>query len=90
MANYIISYDLNGRTPTHAQMDAHLNSGGYTRARILETVWYVKAPHDLNTVFSYINRILSDNDRLLVVQAMNAQVRNLLVDLDSLRKAWNE
>lgn len=41
MANYIVSYDLNGSTPTHKQMDAHIaKKAGWTRGRVLETVWY--------------------------------------------------
>lgn len=89
MANYIVSYDLNGRTPTHAEMDQHMGRAGYTRGRILETVWYVKTQQDLRTVYTYVNRILSDNDRLLVVLAANAHVRNVLLDLDALSQEWN-
>lgn len=89
MANYIVSYDLNGSTPTHHQMDQHLEKAGYTRGRILETVWYVKTTEDLATLFRYVNQILSVNDRLIVVHALNAHLRNLLVENNALIKEWN-
>ncbi len=41
MPAYFISYDLNGSTPTHAQMDKHLEQKYKLRQRILETVWFV-------------------------------------------------
>lgn len=88
MANYFVSYDLNGKVPTHAQMDAHLKKGGYGRGRILETVWFVKANADLDTVFNYVNSILSPNDRLIVILAENAMFRNLLIPNKILVDAW--
>jgi hypothetical protein len=90
VANYIVSYDLNGKVPTHAQMDAHLKKAGYGRGRILETVWYVKASDRLETVFNYINTILSPNDRLIVVKAANSMFRNLLIQNNLLVDAWNK
>lgn len=90
MPNYIISYDLNGKVPTHAQMDAHLKKAGYGRGRILETVWYIRADHEIGVVYNYVNRILSDNDRLIVILAANAVTRNLLISNDVLSKAWNK
>lgn len=90
MANYFVSYDLNGQAPTHAQMDAHLNKlGGPCVHRVLETVWYVKYGGALDQLYAYVNSILSNNDRLLVIDANNAQIRNLLVTNDAVIKCWN-
>ncbi|MDP9422619.1 MAG: hypothetical protein M3Q19_07285 [Pseudomonadota bacterium] len=90
MPNYFVSYDLNGKTPTHAQMDKHLEKAGYGRGRILETVWYVKANANLDAVYNYVNSILSVNDRLIVIEAHNAITRNLLISNELLAGAWNK
>lgn len=90
MANYLVSYDLNGSTPTHAQMDAHIAARtDWSRGRVLETVWYIGANYDAEAVYDYFNRVLSDNDRLLVVQATFATFRNLLVTGPSLQSSWS-
>ena len=51
MSNFIVTYDLNGPRPTHAQIDSHLLALGqdFVRGRILESVWYVGGP--TTTVF---------------------------------------
>lgn len=88
MANYIISYDLNGQTPTHQQMDAHLEKLGASRGRILETVWYVGYAGTTRQLFDHISSILSGNDRLIVVAASDAVFTNLLITEKSLVDAW--
>lgn len=88
MANYVISYDLNGPTPSHASMDQHMKKAGWIYGRILETVWYVATKHTTKEVFDYINSILSNNDRLIVVHAQDAHLRNLLIKTESIQAAW--
>ena len=34
MANYIVSYDLNGSKPTHAEMDKHMGEGWLATAPV--------------------------------------------------------
>jgi hypothetical protein len=88
MANYIVSYDLNGSKPTHAEMDKHMGKAGWTRARILETVWYVGTAQTLAQVRDCVKTILSNNDLLLVVLASEGTWTELLVDDASLKAAW--
>ncbi len=91
MANYIVSYDLNGPVPTHAQIDKHMRSSGAAKVgRVLETVWYLTTPSDLDAVFAYVNRILGINDRVLVVEASNMKMRNLLASNAAIQAAWAE
>ena len=91
MSNYVITYDLNGSTPTHAQMDAHIrNSGAEKTGRILETVWYIKTPSSMQAVYKYVNRILSTNDRVIVVEASDMMMRNLLVQHSAIQNVWAE
>jgi hypothetical protein len=89
MANYIVSYDLNGAYPTHKQIDEHMAKSGWTRGRILETVWYVATDRSASDIFKYVNAILSSNDRLIVAKADSASFRNLLINNDSLKNAWS-
>jgi hypothetical protein len=86
--NYIVSYDLNGPTPSHAEMDAHIQKFSVWYGRILETVWYVQSSASLQEVYDYMNAILSANDRIIVIEAEDAWMRNLLVDIPSLQRAW--
>lgn len=87
MANFFVSDDLNGNTPTHAQMDVHLKKLGRVN-RVLETVWYVGGGFSKEQVFDYANSVLNVNDRLLVIEADDARMRNLLVQNEHLQKAW--
>lgn len=86
--NYIISYDLNGPVPTHAQMDKHIGDLATEYGRILETVWYIRSSLPMSQLAERINAKLSLNDRLMVVEAKDAWVRNLLVPTPNLRQAW--
>ncbi len=88
MANYIVSYDLNGPKPTHAEMDKHMKKAGWIRARILNTVWYVGTLQTRNQVYDHVNALLSENDQIIVVDGSAATFHNLLVEDDSLKAAW--
>lgn len=88
MANYIVSYDLNGSKPTHAEMDKHMEEAGWSRGRILETVWWVGTSSTLADVRKHVKAILSDNDQFIVVLAEEASWHNLLISDDSLKDAW--
>lgn len=90
MANYFVSYDLNGPTPTHAQMDAHLTKIGPCVYRVLETVWYVKYGGTIEQLQQYVDNILSQNDSLIVIAASNARMRHLLVPNQALKDCWNK
>ena len=89
MANYLLSYDLNGNRPTHAEMDDHLEDSGWTIARILETVWYVGTSASQRDVFDYANEILSRNDGLIVATCYDASFKNLLVEGISFQSWWS-
>ncbi len=90
MANYVVSYDLNGRRPTHAEMDKHMEKAGWTRGRILETVWYVGTSADIEAVAGYVDQLLSDNDSLVVVSCVGARFKNLLAPSQRVIAAWGQ
>lgn len=89
MPNFIVSYDLNGATPSHKDVDQALEKLGATRARILETVWYVGYPGLRSDLYAAINALLSQNDQLIVLESVDASFRNLLVNGDAFVAAWN-
>ena len=89
MANFIISYDLNGSTPSHKQMDDLLSRIGAKRARVLETVWWVDYSGTAAQLRTHLQTILRTEDRLLVCACSSAAWQNLLVDGQSLANAWN-
>lgn len=90
MANYIVSYDLNGPGPSHEEMDEHVKRIAGHFGRVLETVWYVGCfgQTDLS-LRDYLASILGSEDRLLVVECRGAAWRNLLVNSQSLATAWS-
>lgn len=90
MANFIVTYDLNGPRPSHKQMDDHLRALGprFLRGRILETVWYVAGPTTAPLLRDYVNRILGKEDLLLVVEASYAAWTKLLVDAQSFKQTF--
>ncbi|MGH6697033.1 hypothetical protein [Sphingopyxis sp.] len=88
MANYFVTYDLNGGVPTHKAMDEHMGKAGWDRGRVLETVWYVGTSQTTSEVFDHVNSILSKNDQILVIEATDASFRNLLISEKSLQEAW--
>jgi hypothetical protein len=88
VANFIVSYDLNGSTPTHKEVDDLLESLGATRGRILETVWYVGWNGSCEALCNSLNSILSPNDQLIVVEGKEVWWRNLLITDDGLQESW--
>lgn len=90
MANFVLSYDLNGSFPTHKEMDAHLAKLGTARARLLETVWYVSFSGNAAQLRDYVKQIIGPEDLLLVVEATNAAWTKLLVDNQWLIERWTK
>lgn len=90
MANYIVSYDLNGPSPSHKEMDQHLEKLGVGRGRILESVWWVGYPGTQKELLEHIKTILRSEDLLIVVKAESATWTKLLISNDSLVTAWGK
>ena len=88
MANFIITYDLNGPSPSHKQMDDHLRKLTVNRGRVLETVWWVDYPGTAAELRDQVKTILGQEDLLLVIEAKSAAWTKLLVDNGSLKEAW--
>ena len=80
MANFIISYDLNGPNPSHQEMDKFLAKLGSSRARILETVWWLDYSGTVTDLRDRLKTILRSEDSLLVCKCTSAAWQNLLVD----------
>ena len=87
MPHYLITYDLNGPFPTHAQIDKVLKSLSAEYGRVLETVWYIRSSDTIEKVAAEVNALLSTNDQLLVVEISKMQWRNLKVSDVALRAA---
>lgn len=90
MANFIVTYDLNGPRPSHREMDRHLEELGATRGRLLETVWYVGCQGTASELRDYVKSILGPEDLLLVVEATDAAWTKTLLEKRSLIDAWEQ
>lgn len=90
MANFIVTYDLNGPHPSHKAMDDHLRKLAANRGRILETVWWVDYPGTAAQLRDQVKTILGREDLLLVIEAKSAAWTRLLVDNNSLLTAWSK
>ncbi len=90
MANFIVTYDLNGPHPTHAEMDQHLALLGLAsvRGRLLETVWFVSAPMTCREMRDYAAQILGPEDLLLVAKTDRVAWTKLLVDSKAFKLAF--
>ncbi len=88
MANYIISYDLNGPNPSHKRMDEHLATLAAKRGRVLETVWWVDYPGTAAELRDQVKTILGSEDLLMVIEGKSAAWTKLLVDSAELKAAW--
>lgn len=90
MANFILSYDLNGPGPSHVEMDDHLRRLGQAAVvdRVLETVWYVRVQASTVQLRDYVRRILGPEDLLLVVATESAAWTKLLVDDAAFKAAF--
>lgn len=90
MANFVLTYDLNGPRPSHKEMDDHLARLVAKRARVLETVWWVDYPGTAAELRDRVKTILGREDLLLVIECKSAAWTKLLVDGNALIDAWNK
>lgn len=88
MANYILTYDLFGRVPTHAQVDAHIAKAGFKEfAKILDDGWYIGTPHNIAAVHRYFMKIFSENDRIVLIEIKRTMLENLEVPTEEIEEA---
>lgn len=90
MANFILSYDLNGPKPSHHEMDKFLESLVASRGRVLETVWWVDYPGTAAQLRDRVKTILGPEDLLMVIEAKSAAWTKILLNGDSLIEAWGK
>jgi len=81
MANFIVTYDLNGPRPSHKEVDEHLKKlgAGVAYARVLETVWHVAGPTTAEALRNYMAALLGSEDLVLVLDVRQAAWTKLLV-----------
>ncbi|MEW9808772.1 hypothetical protein [Mesorhizobium marinum] len=88
MANFIVTYDLNGPNPSHKQVDDLLDTVGAERGRILETVWYVGWAGTTGQLLDHLKPLFSGDDLLFVAEMSEAAWTNVLLDDQALLNAW--
>ncbi|MBW8320468.1 MAG: hypothetical protein K0M47_14280 [Rhizobium sp.] len=90
MANFIITYDLNGPRPSHKEMDDFLSKLVANRGRVLETVWWVDYPGTAAQLRDRVKTILGKEDLLLVIEAKSAAWTKLLVQDMAFKTAFDK
>lgn len=90
MANFIITYDLNGPRPSHKEMDDFLSRLVANRGRVLETVWWVDYPGTAAQLRDRLRTILGEEDLLLVIEAKSAAWTELLVQDLAFKTAFDK
>ena len=90
MANMLVTYDLNGRYPSHRQMDDLIPKLGVASGRLLETVWWLDYPGTAAALRDRLQTILGSEDLLLVVECKSAAWTKLLVNNESFKSAFNK
>lgn len=90
MANFIVTYDLNGPHPSHRQMDEAVSRLGANYGRVLETVWWLESSNTAVGIRDYLQSILGKEDLLLVIECKSAAWANLLVDTQTFKNAFTK
>ena len=90
MANFIVTYDLNGHRPSHKEMDDHLSRLAANRGRVLETVWWVDYAGTVVQLRDRLKTILGTEDLLLVIECKSAAWTGLLVDQTVFKAAFEK
>lgn len=90
MANFLVTYDLNGPSPSHKQMDELIPKLAVTYGRVLETVWWLDYPGTAAQLRDRLKTILGPEDLLLVVECKSAAWTKLLVDSIAFKNAFNK
>lgn len=88
MANYIVTYDLNGPNPSHQDVDRQLRALG--GARLLETVWWLNWSGTHDGLRDHLMTILQSEDGLMVCKISAAAWNSLLVDSKSFKVAFDK
>ena len=87
MSSFLISYDLNGPTPSHKEMDDLIPKVAVRFGRVLETVWWVDFEGTTVQLRDRLLPTLHSEDRLFVCACPNAAWFNLLVSDVALKQA---
>lgn len=90
MANFLVTYDLNGPHPSHKKMDDLIPKLGATCGRLLETVWWVDYTGTAAGPRDRLKTILGPEDLLLVVECKSAAWTKLLVNSQAFKDAFNK
>jgi hypothetical protein len=90
MANFVVTYDLNGLYPSHKQMDDHLQQISIRYGRILETVWWVEYAGTAAQLRDQIATILGKEDLLLVALTASASWTKLLIPDVAFKQAFEK
>lgn len=88
MANYIVTYDLNGPSPSHRDVDREMDALG--ASRILETVWWLDWSGTPAGLRDHLMSILQIEDGLLVCKISAAAWNSLRVTSESFKDAFNK
>ncbi|WP_288942467.1 hypothetical protein [uncultured Roseovarius sp.] len=90
MANFIVTYDLNGPNPSHKQMDEAVSRVAAKYGRVLETVWWLDYSGTSVGLRDHLQSILGAEDLLLVIECKSAAWTKLLVDSQTFKDAFNK
>ena len=90
MANFIVTYDLNGPNPSHKKMDETLSRAAVKYGRVLETVWWLEYTGTAAGLRDHLKSILGPEDLLLVIECKSAAWTKLLVSDQAFKDAFDK
>jgi hypothetical protein len=88
--NLVISYDLDRPGQNYAKIDTAIKAlapNGWAKLNL--SVWYVHTVYSMSQVYEKLKAVIDGNDRLVVVQANNAQAYNPLCNWNFVIDHWN-
>lgn len=88
MNNLFIAYDLDKPGQNYAGVEQAIKSLG-AWAHVQLSVWYVRSQYDCQTAAQFIRKQMDTNDRLIVIDALNAYWYNLIAESNFIQSQWN-
>jgi hypothetical protein len=86
--NLFIAYDLDKPGQDYAKIEDAIKALG-SWARLQGSVWYVHTKYTGDQVEAHLRKFIDTNDRLLVIDALNAWGYNNMANWSFVQQQWN-
>ena len=91
MANYILFYDPTAPSPQRGpSFEIALAKAPFRSAKLMDRVWHIASPLPLGKIYDALSPHLGAGERLLLIEAKNAEWQGLQVADQALKGIWGK